>query len=335
MVRIDDERRLARYRKDPRQEERLGELNALLAPLETELTRELAAPRRAVVFIVGVPRSGTTLMAQALAGTRAFAYPSNFVARFWRAPLVGAKIERALGILDTAVRDTASAGSFRSTFGVTRGWHEPHEFGYFWERWFVFRESHHVSGPDLAAIDRDGLRSEVAALEGVYEQPLFFKNLVCGLQIPFLAEVFPTAVFIHCRRDPLYLAQSLLLGRRERHGSSEHWFSLRPKEYTELARLPVPEQIAGQIRCSLEAIRGGLDALGPERSLEVGYEAFCEDPRRQLERVFELLARRGESLTWDRDTVPESFEAANRRRLPDHELAELERAMMAGDGAGP
>src|SRR2546422_969456 len=101
MTRIDDLHRLPKYQKDPQQEEQLRQLNQILAPLEQELTKNFNAPTQPIVFVVGVPRSGTTLLAQALAATGGFGYPDNFIARFWMAPFVGAKIEQALRIKET------------------------------------------------------------------------------------------------------------------------------------------------------------------------------------------------------------------------------------------
>ena len=126
--RIDDEGRSAAYQKDAVAEARLKDLNAWLAPVSVAARETYSSGTRPVLFVLGLPRSGTTLVAQALAATGALTYPSNFLARFWEAPVVGLRIQQALGIGEQGERD------FTSDYGVTGGWSDPHEFAYFWER---------------------------------------------------------------------------------------------------------------------------------------------------------------------------------------------------------
>ncbi|MBA3564602.1 MAG: hypothetical protein H0W33_11470, partial [Gammaproteobacteria bacterium] len=58
--------RMFRYRKDALAERVLIQANERLAALETELISRFHAPRHPTLFIVGAPRSGTTLLAQLL-----------------------------------------------------------------------------------------------------------------------------------------------------------------------------------------------------------------------------------------------------------------------------
>jgi hypothetical protein len=268
-MRIDDEHRVGKYRKDPQVEQRLEEMNSALSALEPQLSTTDGPPRWPVIFIVGTPRSGSTLLAQALASTGGLAYPTNFLARFWRAPCVGATIERALGDLDAG-----AASDYSSDYGVTRGWTSPHEFGYFWERWFTYRDTHKVSEEDLALIDRDEMRCSVEGLISAYDKPFFFKSLVCGLQLPFLRQVFPDALFIHNRRDAVFNAQSILQGRISRLGGRDRWYSIRPSQYDELKSLPVAEQIAAQVVLASEEVRVRLEGVPADRRTSIDYETL-------------------------------------------------------------
>src|SRR5665213_31108 len=80
------------FGKDLAREKRLAALNELLAPVEAELERHYSAPRFPVTFVLGPPRSGTTLTSQLLAQSGLFGIISNFAARFWRAPALGLRI---------------------------------------------------------------------------------------------------------------------------------------------------------------------------------------------------------------------------------------------------
>ena len=326
--------RTPEYRKDPAQEERLKHLNTLMAPLEGQLISGFDQPRLPIVFIVGAPRSGSTLLSQTLAQTGAFSYVSNFVARFWMAPYVGTLIEDALGI-----RKLECDHSFVSRFGVTEGWAGPHEFGYFWSRWFRFGETHQLDTKALEEIDLDTLQKELAALESVYNKPLCFKYLPCGLHIPFLAEHFENSIFVLCRRQSVYNMQSLLLARSKIFGDEGHWWSLRPKEYPDLLSTPglgtdAPyEQVAGQIYYTLKEIETSLSSLSPERFLHISYHDLCSQPRAEVNRVVETVNQIGVEVDWKPDLIPARFKSTDTKRISDEEFQKLRKVAKRYFGA--
>lgn len=316
----DSHMRAGAYRKDERRESLLKKLNESLAAKEIEAIQSFGQPRLPVIFVVGAPRSGSTLLHQLMAQAGVVDYISNFVARFWLAPCLGARIEVALGI-----RDETGASSCNSNFGVTAGWGGPHEFGYFWNRWFPFTETHALDSRQRAEVDRGGLQREVAALESVYGKPMLFKSLLCSFQVAFLAEMFPTARFVICRRTPLFQAQSLLYGREKIMGDRSRWLSLRPREYPKLLPLSCYEQVAAQIFFTLNEIDNQLALLDRSRWLDVQYENLCADPRAQLEAVLRLGGAVDPEMAWEHG-VPETLDCTNEQRLPDDEWRELRAA---------
>lgn len=286
---MQEPERAAPYRKEVGDEAFLRSLNEGLLPLERELEHGLGIPRFPVIFIIGAPRSGTTLVSQCLVHAGFVGYISNFVARFWQAPLVGARLERALNVRGNESID------FLSEHGVTRGLASPHEFGYFWSSWFDRgQETHKLSQSELLAIDRNALTRKVAGLETFYAAPMSFKNNTwCTFQAGYLAEVFPTALFVVCRRDPIYVAQSMLQARRKRYGSEQHWWSVRPSTYRNLLDLPWWEQVIAQaldIERDMDQAIGGIQ---PARVLEVDYRAFCARPDLLVDELYERLAATG------------------------------------------
>ena len=310
--------RTPEYRKDPEQEERLKDLNVLFAPLERQLISDFDRPQLPIVFIVGAPRSGSTLLSQTLAQTGSFSYVTNFVARFWMVPYVGMLIEEALNI-----RKLECDQSFVSKFGVTEGWAAPHEFGYFWSRWFHFGETHQLDDKELEEVDLDVLRRELAALESVYNKPLCFKYLPCGLHIPFLAERFENSIFVLCRRQSVYNMQSLLLARSKILGDAGHWWSLRPKEYPDLLSASPYEQIAGQIYYTLKEIETSFSSLSPERFLHILYDDLCSQPRVEVNRVVEAVGQTGVEIHWKPDLIPEQFQSTDTKHISDKEFQKL------------
>lgn len=322
MTRIDDQHRVGKYRKDQSIERQLTELNSLLSPVERELLTDTDGRDSQLIFIVGMARTGSTLLSQILASSGAFAYPTNFLARFWEAPLVGARIQDALQILKS------ESITFGSDYGVTSGWAGPHEFGYFWERFFTFVDYHVCSKADWERADLDLLRREVVSLLTYYDKPFFFKNMTCGLNIQLLSSVFPNARYIHVKRDPVYVAQSVYQARVKRLGDRTNWYSLRPAEYHTLKQYPVEEQIALQIRHVVGTIDEALGTLHPEHSIEIHYEDLCSDPEREIERALQLVYEESADIAWDRSKLTDSKRANNRIQIPEPQFDSLMDAVM-------
>lgn len=279
---MDESTRRPEYRESPEQRARLDELNALLADIEGDLESAAVTPAAPLVFIVGAPRSGTTLSSQILVSSGSYAWVNNFVARFWRAPTVGAKIANALGLYSPGF-----TSSFESAWGTTQGWPEPHEFGYFWNRYFdLGQDTHKLSERELARVDRAGLCRAIDRLQTEYAAPLVMKNATwCTLQAAYLAHLFPRAIFVACFRDVAYLAQSCLLARRERLEDPDGWWSVKPATYHELRRLPILEQVVGQARDIQSGLVAELDKIDPARVVRVDYAEICRDPAGLCRRV--------------------------------------------------
>jgi len=310
------------FYKDTAVEQVWREVNDMLYPLEVRLVQRFREPVNPVIFIAGLPRSGTTLLLQALIAAFEIGYISNLIARFWKAPYIGALLAR-----DLRRRKKLEHIDFESELGATYGYEGPHEFGFFWQRWFPYNETHQPRKEDLQTVDFDLLRKELGAIESVFNAPLAFKNpIVFNLNIDVLAKVLPKAVFVICQRDHIYIAQSLLLSRLKYHGRKDMWFSVKPKEYVQLKERPYPEQIAGQIYYTERRIQESLANIPSSRYIIVEYLDLCKDPAHELKRVQELVEQNGGRLISTGDT-PEPFEPTNIQRLDDEEFRRLSEAL--------
>ena len=276
----------------------------LLAPLADELAGKAPPPSAPPVFIVGPPRSGTTMVYQLIARGLEVGYVSNVMARFWTAPVLGAMVSRrALGLsapedLESDLGRTASPG------GV-------HEFGYFWRRFFDDTLTDWADEP-LRGMG-EPLQRELAGIAAVFARRLVFKNLTCSQRIVPLSRLLPGCVFIDIRRDRLDTAASILLGRRRCLDDISQWWSLRPKEVDEFRGLAVIEQIAAQMDSTWSRIEADCAAMGAER-IELAYEDCCRAPDDMLEM---LAGRLGvERRAWTPSPV-----AVRRARLDDEPLA--------------
>lgn len=309
------------FEKDLRFEEVLAGINRALYPLELDYISRFKQPQYPVIFVAGTQRSGTTLLMQLLIACFKAGYVSNIMARFWKAPYIGALLAREL-----RQKQRARPLDFASKLGTTYGYDGPHEFGYFWQYWFPYNESHQTSDEDLKNMDSNLFCQELAAMESTFGAPLAFKNpIVFSLNMIALARILPTAVFLICHRQPLYVAQSTLLSRLEFHGKKDEWFSVKPKEYTWLRNRPYPEQIAGQIFYTEQRIKDSLAAIDPCHHLTIEYEDLCADPERELKRIQKLVADVGYELELT-GYRPDPFQCTDIQRIDDEEFDRLKAA---------
>lgn len=270
-------------RKDPRNLARdviQYARNLALRPVETRLARRIAREDFPLVFIVGVPRSGTTLLYQLAARYLTVGYVTNFVARYWMAPVAGARRQRR--------RSGGSRAeiSFDSFLGRTDGEWAPHEFSWFFQHWLRFEEDDEPPEELLAGRDWSALRLELEGLAGFFAAPLVLKNLnFVDLNVTAFAGFLPQSKFIWIERDEAATVRSILASRVKRYGSDARWWSVRPRGYQRwLGRSP-EEQVRLQVGAIRETLAASLGTLHPGRVLRLRYEDLVASPQRALAEV--------------------------------------------------
>lgn len=236
-----------------------------------------AAPTQPVVFLVGAPRTGSTLLFQLVTHYLAVGYTDNLAAIFYRNWL------SALWLGNVFARDRPH-GVFRSRHGGGEGWHAPSEAGEFWYRW-VPRDRHFLEATEIPSATRRMLRAELVAATGIIGRPLVFKNLPMGQRMRLVADVLPEARFVHCRRDPGETVLSILAARRRLGIAPVDWWSVMPRNVDALRGLDEVDRVVEQVLC-IEAQIGEDRHLFPEaRFIEVDYRDTCSAPDAVLARL--------------------------------------------------
>jgi Sulfotransferase family len=276
------------FRRNVDLETLLSQINSLLGPAEKELLALASVGNsrsHPLVFVMGPLRSGTTLLMQWLASTGLFAYPTNFLSRFYEAPGLGALIQLQLTDERYNFRDELAglnkSVDFVSENGKTSGVLSPNEFWYFWRRFVPFTEVGWLPDEELnRVVDRDTMRAELAVLRSIFDKPFAMKAMIFNYNIRFLSECFPEALFIRMRRDRIANVSSILDARVRQFGDETVWYSFKIPEYEYLRKLPAVEQTVGQLLCIERALDVGMECLPPSRRLDICHEDFCRDPQR-------------------------------------------------------
>ncbi|MEW5834106.1 MAG: sulfotransferase [Pseudomonadota bacterium] len=329
-----DPRREIAFTRNEALEELLTELNSAMG--NAERTLELpVAPSLPVIFVVGPPRSGTTLVTQWLAASGRLAWPTNLLSRFYAAPYLGARIQQLLTDPRFNYRNELlgehSVASFDSDLGKTRGLLQPNEFWYFWRRFFPLRWPEPLSAEQVAEVDGCGFVAGLAAIEAAFGKPFAAKAMLLQYNLTLLAELLPTSIFLHVHRDPVDNGLSILRARERFWGTNTHWYSARPPGTEDLLDRDPFEQVAGQILFTHRSIDAELRALPAYRTLRIDYESFCRDTAPTWSALVERCARQGFALDAEHD-APRTFSAQKPHASAEvrSQLAAALQRVMAG-----
>jgi hypothetical protein len=274
-------------------------LNSALHRAERLFLRRVSGPLEHIpVFIIGAPRTGSTLLYQVMTEYFDFGYLSNLHCRFKGSPALAEWLFRPLR--------WRKQSSFSSVHGVTPGWSAPSECGEFWYRFFRIRPQY-VQRGEADPRQMRLLRASVQALGNVFGRPILFKNMNCALRLQPLADALPEALFIVTKRDIVDTAVSLLQTRKRVHGDYNTWWSMEPPAMESLQCLPPHEQVVEQIVQIYELIESQSRDLGTERFLVVGYEQFCENVHQTLSELDAFFARHAMTVRKRETKIPERF----------------------------
>lgn len=264
----------SKYKKDQKIEDLFSNFNQKLSELESEEIASFDSPRQDVIFIVGPQRSGTTLLMQLIANRFIVNYPDNLIARFWKAPYLGAQLKSKL--------DYNPDLSLKSDLGFTNGIAQPHEFGYFWKRWF---DDYQL--PFFSEKNSSELNKELAAWQSINEMPLVFKNLIQVVpNLDHLAKSIDNCKFIFVSRDDLYVIQSTLQSRKKLFGNTKSWFGIKPNHFSKIIEQSDPLlQCTEQVFYLNQQLSNFKKSLNPKRYCTVNYEKLVDNPNLELDKI--------------------------------------------------
>ena len=223
------------------------------------------------MFIIGLPRSGSTLMYQLLASNFKFSYFSNLANVFYRGPFLVLSIFRRKHIKYTLER-------FDSEYGYTHGLFSPSEAGSIIREWFS----------EDRKTDKDVINRTIDAYTKTVNAPFLFKNLNLSFHLDSILEIFPDAFFLLVKRDLRYVSQSIY--NATMLGEGIHIDGL-----TKEVLLEKKEVLQG-LATKLKKLETELEEKLYNKSsnyLVVNYSDICKSPHDVLNNVNSLYSKLG------------------------------------------
>jgi len=227
------------------------------------------------IFIVGAPRTGSTLLYQLMVEHFKLAYLSNFASLFYSVPYLSSVVAQK----SISNKDTVSL--YKSEFGFVKGLMAPSEASKVIEHWF---------GDDDYQVNTDHMLhnytcKKINALVKLFGGPILIKNMKLCLKMSQLSKIFPNAVFIHIKRDPLYTAQSILQARQKIYGTMDKWWSFKVPGYEELEKKSCYVQVIQQVNIVNRQIENQYQQIERKKVITIRYEELCEHPQTVLNQL--------------------------------------------------
>lgn len=287
----------------------------VIHPIDCQLNRHNKTLSYRPIFIIGAPRSGSTLLMQVLTDAFDFGYFSNLHNTFFGAPSLAEKFLYA--------KERRSVSSYRSKHGLVDGRLAPSECGEYWYRFFPRKPLY----APLSAIDPQDMmafRRSLISVTQACKRPVLFKNMFAALRLEPILKYIPEALFIVIDRNEIENAHSLLEVRKKLHNDYDQWWSMEPPNIEALIELPAATQVIEQIRQIHRLIESDFKAsnIDGRRILRVNYEEFCADVPSCIEQV-ELFLENNNSQVDRLFEVPEKFEIRTESSIPTQLLDEV------------
>ena len=230
------------------------------------------------LFIMGLPRSGTTLVYQYIVHRLNVSYFTHGVGKFPHAPCLTTYIQHKLyGQYESEFK--SNYGKESASVAVA-----PREAGGLWCRFFD--ANNYVEVDDLVEKDIYPLQNTIACVQNIFGGiPFVNKNVKHLLRIEALDKIFPNSRFLIVEREISDVAISILRGRYKNLTDPTQWWSVRPPDYKKLKDLSVAEQVANQCISLQKKMESDLSKLQSERVVRIHYEDFCSNPEGLIRKI--------------------------------------------------
>ncbi len=220
-----------------------------------------------LVFIVGSPRTGSTLLYQLMINFFNFYYFTNFVNNnFYMYPIVGTVIQEPL-------RKYKRAVEYESYYGKTKGLFGPSEASFIFRRWYGGEHPSQLYSSKVLPYAKEHMVNTFKSIYGLTYKAVLTKNAWNCFRIENLSNIFPNIHYVWIRRDIRDAAFSDLEARYKR-GSPYHWNSATTANYKEIQKLPYWEQVVEQQYWFNVHIEKELNIRS---SYQIWYEDICSD----------------------------------------------------------
>ncbi|MFW5803866.1 MAG: sulfotransferase family protein [bacterium] len=268
-------------------------------------------PLNPPIFIIGLPRSGTTILYQLLTHKFDLSYINNFIARHYKSPFLALLISKLI------IKDKIH-NCFTSNYGYSSSSVAPSEGGNLWKRWFKPEIAYYEKNMPLYK-SMQQFRSFIYLWMKAQKKPIIIKNLRFGQRISVLYKIFPEALFIVIKRNPVYNLQSMYLAGEDMRESLKSWCPYKETLITN-DKILLTYRIKEQIEAIYER---DLKLFSKNQVLNLTYEDLCHNPANILKKANTFFLKNN-VLVYNRNSSYDyHLKSSNIQRIKDEEFLRL------------
>jgi len=244
------------------------------------------------IFLIGMGRSGTTVLAEAISIHKDLGWISKYVEVFPALP----QLSFINKLVDIPFLGVYLRGKKRQSKGLINFIRRflPYciENYNIWENFCGKKFSYdYLAHQKASEAEREAIIKYVQTILKFQRKKRFFAKFTGPPRICFLQSIFPDAYFIHVIRDPRAVVNSLLKVKfwREGGGLDRPWWQGLPKEYIEewKKRNKSPVALAAlQWKRVVSLTWEEKKYAKPGHFIEIRYEDFVEKPHEYLTEIF-------------------------------------------------
>jgi len=244
------------------------------------------------IFIIGLPRTGSTLLNQIMASTFNVGYISNLIAKFYCDPVMGILLQKTLESKKTF--DFSQAGKNVAT---TNSIYDVNEFGYFWRR-----HLHINSIIDMLLYYKSfdekrekELANNIQRIGNAFELNSIMKaNFALYTNTNAIEKLKPIWILIERNVDDII--ESLINVRKKKFGNLNHiWGMVAPDKYYSVNEFDYlskggKRSVDIQVEKLLEFYKNEIENKDKYKNvLKIGYSDLCKFPNTVLNSINDYI----------------------------------------------
>jgi len=256
----------------------------LLSPIEKLLLNRYSknSNKKPILFIVGAPRTGSTVLYQLLTSYLDVNYINNFIYLGRDNPFLSFLISQ---IIFRNKREFEFSSSYGST--LRQGFQAPSEAGNLWKKWMP-KDKYYINETDIEQNKLYQFSRFFNAISNLTNRPTIIKNLYFCQRLRYLKATGLNCKFVFLRRNPVYTAQSIFIARKKNNINDTDWWSVEPYNYSNLKNLNIFEQISSQVYYIEKQIEDDLKLFNKEDKITFWFEDLYET-NKVLEKIKNLI----------------------------------------------
>lgn len=251
------------------------EINEKLEKLNIELINEFDKPKYPVIFIAALPRSGTTLLHQLIISNFSIGYVNNFLAKFWQAPYVGS-------IIEDEIIDKNYISSYCSNLGNTDGINEPHEWGWFWQKYLNIEKGKFLC-QNPKEQDYSILLKNLSAIESTKKYSLIFKNFYTCFNLELIKKILPNSKIIYLEREISDIKKSFIKARKIQNRNDT--FLNLFYENNNCENTDTDDQLEKQ----KDLLMKGMSFYKNSEIITINYNDLINNPKKNMEKIYQFF----------------------------------------------